>query len=65
MLRRAVVERRQVKVWTRSAVGVRATLTGTPLLFDKHMNLVRIVRLVRTGELSNLQVRCCVECARR
>ena len=42
MLRRAVVERRQIKIWTRSAVGFKATLVGTPLLFDKHMNLVRL-----------------------
>lgn len=53
-LKRAIVERRQIKVWTRSAAGVKATLIGTLLLFDKHMNMVRGAGSIPVSRLSLL-----------
>lgn len=40
MLKRAVEERRRIKVWTRSFRYVRGICTGYVVMFDKHFNLV-------------------------
>ena len=40
MLKKALIEKRRVKVLIRSAVQMRGICTGFVVVFDRHMNMV-------------------------